>query len=104
MNRARNPGVPPVTPEPDPPTMPSVDVETHKVEVPVERRSCPYVPVAFVESKRFPLITRLVVVEVTVSDDVAKMELVTSPVVNKLDPLKTELLSVASLSEVTFTT
>jgi hypothetical protein len=36
--------------EPDPPVIPSDDVETHCVDVPVDQRTCPKVPDAFVES------------------------------------------------------
>jgi hypothetical protein len=41
---------------------PSVDVETHNVLVPVERRTCPMFPVLFTESRNPPVTERFVVV------------------------------------------
>ena len=48
---------PPVTPEL---IRPSDDVDIQRVDVPVERRSCPYVPEATVESRNVPERLRLV--------------------------------------------
>ena len=44
--------------------IPSDEVDTHCVLVPVERRTCPTVPEAFVESRRAPRIVKLEVVAV----------------------------------------
>ena len=45
---------------PDPPEIPSDDVATQRVEVPVERSTMPCVPEAFVESRKRPERVRLV--------------------------------------------
>jgi hypothetical protein len=55
--RVAYPNAPPVTPTL---VRPSVDVDTHCVEVPVERSNCPRVPEAFVESLKEPERLRLV--------------------------------------------
>jgi hypothetical protein len=49
--------------EPNKPS-PSVEVATHRVEVPVERRTYPLMPALFAESRSLPVIRRLVVVAV----------------------------------------
>ncbi len=48
VKRARYPSAPPDTPAP--PVIPREDVDTHRVDVPVDQRSCPRVPEALVES------------------------------------------------------
>ena len=58
--RVAYPNAPPVRLLP----IPSDDVDTHCVLVPVERRTCPTVPEAFVESRRAPRIVKLEVVAV----------------------------------------
>jgi hypothetical protein len=54
VQRARKPGVPP---ERD--VIPRDEVATHRVDVPVERRTCPRVPEAVVESRSVPTTERL---------------------------------------------
>ena len=58
--RVAYPNAPPVRLLP----IPSEDVDTHCVLVPVERRTCPGVPEAFVESRRAPRMVKLEVVAV----------------------------------------
>ena len=57
--RVKNPGRPPDTP--GPPVMPSVEVATHLVDVPVAWSTIPSVPEAFTLSKKSPDNERLVV-------------------------------------------
>lgn len=45
--------------------IPDPDIVAHKVLVPLEVRTCPAVPVAFIESRYHPDRLRLVVVELT---------------------------------------
>jgi hypothetical protein len=59
IKRAMYPTCPPVTPEPL--LSPSVEVDTHNVDVPVDQSTWPRVPDAFIESRKSPVRLRLVI-------------------------------------------
>ena len=83
VQRARNPLIPPERLE-----IPSVDVATQRVEVPVVWSTMPRVPVALRPSRNHPERLRLVVVALVIVPLVAKSVVIVPTVVD--DVLKTD--------------